>query len=256
MVFLYIPFLYTFHTRLLSLASKFAWFTTFIFPVLLVCFYFKLDLFFSILLIFLVYSSYEIGYIFNDCEVIKKEKNPTKRLSEQELLFYESHKWKILFVRFLGLIFLNSIVLFFYYDFFIPVFLLCFLILLTYFFYNNIRNNLNLPIYSILVYLRYFAFFSFVEKDLFLASTLFLVYPLCVTLEFSSKSRFLTSKYIKINNFDKFRVVYYFYLSVFALILFSFTNLKFTNIFLYLAFYFFIYRLLSYKFLSKRIRNT
>ena len=92
MMFLYLPFVYTFHTRLLSLSSKISWFTTYVIPVLIACFYFNLDCGFSFLLIFSIYAAYEIGYIVNDCELIKKEENPTIRLNSKELKYYESKK--------------------------------------------------------------------------------------------------------------------------------------------------------------------
>ena len=88
MMFLYLPFVYTFHTRLLSLSSKISWFTTYVIPVLITCFYFNLDYGFSFLLIFSIYAAYEIGYIVNDCELIKKEENPTIRLNSKELNYY------------------------------------------------------------------------------------------------------------------------------------------------------------------------
>lgn len=255
MVFLYLPFIYTFHTRLISLSSKVAWFTTYVIPILITCFYFEFDFLFSFLLVSSIYTAYEVGYIVNDCELTKREENPTLRLNINELKYYESKKKYIFIIRALVLIFLVFLVSVFYNDLFFSLLILIFLILFTYTIYNSIRNNLNLPLYSFLVYCRYFIFFILIEKSLILAFFLYLIYPFCVTLEFSSKKRFKTSQLIKFRNFDKFRYLYYLLLLTLAIFLYFFSNLAYMDLFLYLSFYFCAYRLVSYFFLSKLIRS-
>ena len=255
MVFLYLPFIYTFHTRLLSLSSKFAWFTTYIIPVLIACYYFKLDYTSSFLIISSIYAAYEIGYIFNDCELTKKEENPTLRLSVKELEYYESKKKYIFCLRFLILIILLFISFFFHFDVFYSLLTVVVLILLTYFIYNNIRNDFNLPLYSLLVYCRYFLIFAIMAKSFILTFFLFLVYPFCVTLEFSTKKRFRSSHFIKFKNFDRFRSLYYSLLLAIAIFIYFCFNVAYADLFLYLSFYFCFYRLLSYIFLSKLIRS-
>jgi hypothetical protein len=255
MIFLYIPLLYTFHTRLLSLSSKIAWLTTYIIPVFITCWYFKFDYFFSFLLTLTVYTAYELGYIFNDCELIKKEENPTLRLNNNELSFYENNKIKIFFVRSLFLFILLYIIFVYYNELFFYLLSVVFLILFIYAIYNSIRNNFNLPLYSFLVFCRYFIIFILVAKSFTLALFLYLIYPFCVTLEFSTKKRFMTSRFIKFKNFDRFRLFYYLILLTVAVFLYLFSNLPYTDLFLYLAFYFCIYRLLSYLFLSKLVRS-
>lgn len=255
MIFLYIPFIYTFHTRLLSLSSKISWFTTYLIPVFITCFYFKLDYAFLFLLVFSIYAAYEIGYIVNDCELTKKEESPTLRLNAEELEYYEFHKRNIFFIRFFILIFFIFLVFIFYNNLFFSLLISIFLILITYVIYNRIRNNFNLPLYSILVYCRYFIVFVLIEKSLVLAFFLYLIYPFCVTLEFSTKKRFKTSYFMKFKNFDKFRSFYYFLLLILAVFLYFFSKLAYVDLFLYLSFYFCVYRLLSYVFLSKVIRS-
>lgn len=255
MFFLYLTFLYTFHTRLLSLSSKIAWFLTYLFPFLVVCLYFHLDFYFSLLLVFLTYSAYEIGYIFNDCELTKKEHNPTLRLSKDEFFYYEKKKYLILFFRSLSLIILSLVTYIFYPEYFSSTILTVFSILFIYLIYNKIRNFYNLPLYSLLVFLRYFGFFAFFVGDFTLMLVFFMSYPLCVTIEFSSKKRFFTSRYIVIKSFDRFRVVYYFI----VLLLSSFIyliNIEYSDLLLYLSLYFFCYRFLSYLFLTKLIRKN
>lgn len=255
MFFLFVPFFYTFHTRLKTNFSKVAWFFTYVIPVLICCYCFNLDLFFSILLIFSIYSSYEIGYIYNDCEVVKREINPTLRLSASERKFYEENKIAVYGIRTIFLALILICIFIFYQSFFSSTSLVVFFIFLTYLVYNNIRNNLNLPLYSFLVFLRYFAFFPFLLWDANLAILLFLVYPLCAFIEFSKKERFLTSKFIKIDNIDKFRVFYYALLLLCSSFLYFTSNQYFLILFI-LSFYFFSYRLLSFLFLSKKVRGA
>lgn len=255
MIFFYIPFLYTFHTRLLSSSSKIAWFATYFIPVFITCVYFNVDLFYILLLITSIYTAYEVGYIFNDCELTKKEKDPTLRLNSKEFIFYEKNKYSVFLIRFIILIVLNSISFFYCNDFFVYLVLTNVFILFTYLIYNSLRNNFNLPLYSFLVFCRYFIFFVLVEKSFILAIFLYLIYPFCVTLEFSTKKRFLTSHFVKFHNFDRFRLYYYLILFIFGLILYLISNFPYKDLFIYLAFYFFVYRMLSYLFLSKLIRS-
>ncbi len=255
MIFLYFPFIYTFHTRLLSLSSKIAWFATYLIPVLITCWYFKFDFFFSFFLISIIYTAYELGYIFNDCELVKKENNPTLRLNKTEIAHYEKHKMFIFFIRLSFLVVLLSVVYFYYNGYFFYLTITVLLILSTYTVYNNMRNNFNLPLYSFLVFCRYFIFFVIFVKSFTLAISLYLVYPLCVTLEFSTKKRFITSHFMKFKNFDKFRLFYYFILLVIVVFLYFSSTLFYIDLFLYLTFYFFVYRLLSYLFLSKLVRS-
>lgn len=254
MLFFFIPFVYTFHTRLKSNFSKVAWFFTYVIPVLIASFYFYLDLFFSFLLIISIYSAYEIGYIYNDCEVTKREKNPTLRLSDSEILFYNKKTSLIYFTRLIFLSIFLAIVFIVYRNLFLATFLVVLLILLIYVVYNNMRNNLNLPLYSLLVFFRYFAFFPLLMGDVRLGLILFLTYPLCVSIEFSTKNRFLTSQFIKIKDFDRFRVGYYSVLLFLSLVSYFILNQYFLILFI-LSCYFFIYRLVSFIFLSKKFRG-
>lgn len=255
MIFLYLPFVYTFHTRLLTLSSKLAWFTTYVIPILIICFYFKFDLLFSFLYVFSIYATYELGYIFNDCELIKKEENPTLRLNDEELYFYENNKKSIFLIRFFFISLALTLFFIFFQTVFLYVLISVFLILITYTIYNNIRNNYNLPLYSFLVFLRYFFVFALIGKSFLLAFLLYLIYPFCVTLEFSTKKRFKTSSYIKIMNFDKFRMIYYIVFFIVAILIYLFSNFEYKDLFIYLSFYFFIYRLLSYVLISKSFRS-
>ena len=56
---------------------------------------------------------YETGYIYNETETIKKEKDPTKRLTNEQLAFYERHKYLIYSERLLLSFILNFCLSFF-----------------------------------------------------------------------------------------------------------------------------------------------
>ncbi len=165
-------------------------------------------------------------------------------------------KRKVIFLfRSFILIVLFLLTFVFYRDFSLYIFFSCFLILFTYAIYNSIRNNFNLLLYSFLVYCRYFIVFVFIGKSLSLAFFLYLIYPFCVTLEFSTKKRFITSSFMKFTNFDKFRLFYYAVILCLAIFLYLFSSFAYTDLFLYLSFYFCLYRLLSYFLLSKLVRS-
>lgn len=253
-MFFYIPFWYSLHTRLMTKFSRFAWVFTYLIPVLIVGYFFEVPLLLLLLVVLSVYTVYEIGYIFNDCELIKNEVNPTIRVTDEEICFYEIHKYYILFFRFLIILVLLLVVDFFYSSFLYSYIATVFSILIFYILYNSNRSLINLPLYSFLVFLRYFGFFMFLYNDIVLFLMFFLLYPLCVTIEFSSKKRFVTSSFVVIKSFDYFRCVYYFVLVVFSGLIYFF-DIKYSNIFLFIAIYFFVYRLFSYFFLVNKFRG-
>ena len=254
MIFFYLPFFYTFHTRLTSLSSKLAWITTYLVPVFIIFLYLGLHISFFLILVLIVYSAYELGYIFNDCEVIKREENPTLRLKNSELHYYESNKIKIFLFRLFSLVAIYFFIYLYQYVYFFEFVGVLFFIILIYFFYNSVRNNLNLILYSFLVFSRYFIFFIFVCSDFILLVMLFLSYPMCALIEFSTKKRFFTSRFIKISNFDKFRVYYYSVLFILSLIVYFF-DIRFSLIFVIISFYFFVYRLVLFVFFAKNARK-
>ena len=253
---IFLPFYYLFYSRLRSNISKVAWIFTYIIPIFIVSYLLNIDFIFTSLLIFSIYFTYEIGYIYNDCEVIKKEINPTLRLKKEDFQYYEKYKLIIYSIRTLFLSIIMGIIYISYPYYINPVFYTLGGISFLYIIHNNIRNHWNILSYSLLIFFRYFAFFSFIEQDIFFCFLLWIVYPLCVTIEFSSKSRFYTSNYIKIPNFDRFRVFYYILLVFISFLLCIIIFNKYTIIFLILSLYFALYRLLSFFLIAKKYRNT
>lgn len=252
---IFLPIYYTLHTRLKSNYSRLAWVFTYVIPLLITGYVFDVSLLQILLLIFTVYVAYEIGYIYNDCELIKNEKKPTIRLSDRELISYEKRKKEIYLMRFILLL----IVLYSNYitfpQHFIYLLYTTLSITLLYVLYNSMRNNLNLLLYSLLVWSRYFLFFVFLEKSILLGVLLWVVYPLNVSIEFATKERFFTSRYIKINNFDKYRVYFYLILSAMATVIYHLFYYQEIRVFFILSIYFFVYRLLSFLFISESYRK-
>lgn len=252
---IFLPIYYTCYSRLRSNFSRLAWLFTYLFPLLIIGYLTDISILQVFLLVLSIYLAYEIGYIYNDCEVVKKEKKPTLRLLEQDLVFYELNKKKIYILRILFLCLSLIINYFVYIQYFFFVICTVLGILFSYFLYNSIRNNLNLPIYFLLVWLRYFSFFVFVVNSFELFIFTLLVYPFCVSIEFSAKDRFFTSRFVKIKDIDKFRVLYYILLFFLSLTVYFVNPSQNSLIFLCLSVYFFIYRFLSFLFLSKLYRK-
>ncbi|HFO5149574.1 TPA: hypothetical protein ACHJRG_004980, partial [Escherichia coli] len=95
MLFFFVPFLYFYKTRLRSIIKLISWGVIYLVPIFLSTFSFaNIDYYFIsyFVVLTLTYNLYEIGYIQNDTETIKKEHNPTLRLSRDELFFYNNHR--------------------------------------------------------------------------------------------------------------------------------------------------------------------
>ncbi|AHG74140.1 hypothetical protein X781_19950 [Mannheimia sp. USDA-ARS-USMARC-1261] len=254
-MFFYIPFYYLFRTRLVGKSAKFAWIFTYIIPTYVVYFYMmNAGFMLYFLLLLATFSAYELGYIYNDAELVKKENNPTLRLSQQEHVFYEKNKKFIYSIRLLWVVISNVMVFCLYKEYFIFILLNSLSILLVYVVYNSIRNEFNIILYSLLLILKYFGVYVFMLGDLGFLFVSWLLYPLCNTLDFATKARFFTSHYLKIDNFDKFRVQYYIFLVMLIYILGYFDSLPYSEFFNVLALYFLVYRTLLYLFVVKKFR--
>lgn len=197
------PYVYTIETRYNSLGKKIVYFITYIFAEFLLV---GLQVLFSgaaqfnfnygiklIIVFFIALTSYvniyELGYLWNDAETIKGELNPTLRLSNEHLSFYEKNKFLIYFVRILisvllnlGLYYLISLKSFIYFS------IAELLTLLIYILYNGIRNNFCHFLYFLLISIRYLSitlcyieFFNFSV----LISCLF-IFPIIRTMEYKA----------------------------------------------------------------------
>ncbi len=235
--FFYCPFVYTVRTRLDSSPSVTGyWILVYLVPTFLLWFSASLNtglpspgaaqgffpgqvanLLLYFLAISLIYTLYEVGYIQNDTETIKKEIHPTLRLNPEQLAYYEQKKYVIYAVRFLTAVVLSAFIV---HDtglsagsilflastwFLIPLYLL----------YNRMRNRWNLVLHFFLLSLRYSAvLFLFVPEmpDSVLVFSV-LIYPLPTILQLCAKGKFGFKKnlfYLKnYNDRYRFRLKYY-----------------------------------------------
>ncbi len=192
----FIPLMYTYCTRLRTFLKCFSLVCIYFVPVvyLLVLVlpsgYWSVK---SVLFVFLflvaLYDVYEIGYIQNDTETVKKEVTPTSRLSREQLEYYGRHRWLIYVCRAA----IGGVLVACLYDEVGTAGTVCFtcallLILLTYQLYNRLRCHVNMLLYFMLVSLRYCTpFLLFPEYfSVELLVTLLMVFPIVKTLEYRS----------------------------------------------------------------------
>lgn len=157
-VIFFIPLYYSIQTRFLRRSNwgVIVWITEFLIPVMLAMLILDIghfNILHAIILIGTIYNFYEIGYIQNDCETIKKENKPTQRLSQYQLNYYESYKYWIYFVRLLIGLFLSWYSFLHIASWFM---LLAMWLIIPYFMlYNYLRGRINLYLILPLTAYRY-----------------------------------------------------------------------------------------------------
>jgi hypothetical protein len=250
--FFYIPYLYTYKAKLLKKGRLFSYILIFIFPPA----YFALVLQTSVSVINAIYvilgliitqNLYEIGYIQNDAETIKKESNPTYRLNKDALNYYGKHCYRIYILRAVTDILLCLILLIitktscYTYVFLVIVHL----IIPFFFLYNTIRNKWNLLLQLILSILKFssvqFLFLDTFSLNIFLLSIA--IYPVVHLIDRLATPRYMYkfSQYY-IPRTAKFRAAYYLFFCLICFFLYVYGQI---NIYAFLiAAYFFAYRLL------------
>ena len=258
MSFFFIAVKYFTHTRISSRARLLSWIIIYVVPTFYIHsnysnYTLSFTLFIYLVKLLAIYNFYEVGYIQNDTETIKKETNPSLRLTQEELTFYNKHRLAIYLSRIiLGLVL--QLLLLKVIDFTTGPLVFCastWLILLIYLVYNNIRNRLNLFLHFFLVTIRFLSypllfipFFSIADSTLLL-----LIFPIINLCERGAAKRFhlplLTSAVLE-NGIDKFRMQYYLVCTVLMVSL-SFLHHQWSWIAL-LSGYFLVYRTLIWKF--------
>ena len=254
----YIPILYSFETRFNNKVKMVGWFFTYLFPVSLMFFIlnenFNIKIFLILIIsIVLIYTVYEVGYIENDAETIKLEKNPTLRLSLKSLEFYEINKRSIYLTRLMitfilltGVFYLNAYNI----NYFI---LILFFLLILFKVYNISRSRLNLFIQFFLSSIRYLAIALLTLESIKYTEflILFLIFPAINFIEWMTKERFNIKPMINLKNkIDLIRVLYYFLCITIGLAFFQ--ENKYFNVYIILISYFFLYRIFTY-YISTRI---
>ena len=253
----YVPVLYAIRTRFLKRTKLgiFFWFAEYLFPVLLSLLLANIEpisIFQMLLSVVCVYCFYEIGYIQNDCETIKKEENPTLRLSEDELKIYERNKWNIYMTRgVVGILFSM-----YYIQQVIPSCILLPVlwgIIPLYLLYNSMRNRLNQYLVLFLMVYRYgvpFFLYTHFNWNCYLLLLIIISYPIPTFIQICAKEKrgrcekwalFFVGSY---NKRELFRLKFYLFLIVGVGVL-AFLN----QVHLYyviLPIYFFLFRIGSY----------
>lgn len=231
-IYYYIPTFFALKTRFLKRSrwGLIVWCSEYLIPVLLAMIIQRWgDFSFmnSALAILAVYNYYEIGYIQNDCETIKKEIKPTLRLSKEDLDYYEQHKIDIYFFRIIIGVFCTSV--FLYNDLPIIYIIGLWSILPIYYLYNTIRGRINLYFIVILTTFRFcYPLLLYGGNDYFnipLLLVIFFSYPFptfiiqCVEGKYGKSEKWAL---VFFHNYDDrflFRVKYYFIISLVITIL-------------------------------------
>jgi hypothetical protein len=255
-LYLMVPYAYFLKTRLPGLFQKISWLFVYFIPLGYLFFQFadvssNADYFILIIGFLLVNYVYENGYIENDIITIKKEENPTLRLSATDVEVL-GNKLRVIFV----IRFLVILVLLATYFFCTPrsltiqrptdLLFLQVVLQALYLIYNRIRNILNLLLILPLSFIRFFGFIiPFVPEHniLFFVVVTSVLYPLPKLLEFTRKERFKLMFLSRlVGNIDAFRVKYYIGLVLLCLII-KFLNPRiYIYPYLIISIYFFLYR--------------
>lgn len=250
MRFLYFPLLYLIHTRIKSTSEKLSWFIIYLLPVLILNFNIddKKTIITTMMSVFFVYLFYEIGYIFNDAFLIKKEKKPTLRLSINEIEYINNSISIILLYRTIIAVLLLAI--FYFFQLHIISAILCSVsILATYYFYNNTRNDFSFFLYYLLISLRFFTPFIIIGTEIPL--WMFFMQPLLASLEYAGKKSLFQSIFnCFISKKDICRTIWYsFILTLYLIYCFYIGSINIPLLFVMLLYFFF--RLTIFLFLLK-----
>lgn len=226
----YIPVVYAFRTRMGNSVEGFVkWLCEYLIPTFF-CYFLAgnslnlaIDNYFLIIL--LTYTLYETGYIQNDTETIKKEKDPTLRLSLSEIAYYEKNRKAVIGIR-LFIAILLSTLLMINCSFSIGSVVAVtgsWAILLVYLIYNSVRGHMSFVLHFFLLLLRYST-----ATLMFIPNVSWIVFVLCITIfplpmlmEILRKGKFgIHYNFTKIylNDYEKrhiFRIKYYFLLTMF-----------------------------------------
>ena len=252
MMFFYVPFYYTVVSRLHSFSKSFSWVIIYLIPQFIFYFYFldvvdyRQAFLYIALGVILIYTLYEIGYIYNDTETIKNEVQPTLRLDNFQLSYYHEHKVLIYSIRAL-LAFIISLIFIHLEQYYFVLFVWC--IIPIYAVYNSIRNRWNLPLHFCLVVIRYCSVTLLLGGGMVFFYCV-LLFPVINLLERCSEKRFqlpFFQKNVFSNKVDG-RYKYYCILIIIAGLL-LFNEMNWANlVFLFLSLYYFVYRWLIVKF--------
>lgn len=259
----FIPLYYSFFTRINKMTTLISYIYTFLLINFLLVYLvsgtersiqFKENILIFILAFISLNIVYEIGYLYNDYYTVKKEKNPTLRLSNEENLFLNDF-FPLLVAFRVFVVIIVILLLSNFQNINLNLFILMLSLLnLSYALHNYFRNRMNLVTIFLLMFFKYISIPLLFMKticNIYILAIFLLTFPLVRTLLFTVHER-VRVKLIDKKKIVEFRVKYFFIESILGLILKFFSN-KMIYLF-YFSFYFFVFYFLFFifKYLRKR----
>ena len=256
------PFSYYIFSRCKNKNSLFAWFAKYLLPMLiLVLWHYNFSFSAFAFGVATLYSFYEIGYIYNDTECIKKEINPTLRLNNDMLKWYENHKKSIYTIRIFEALCMTYLLYRLNVSYWIIIGTAC--ILPVFMLYNSIRNRYSLFIHIVLSTMRFSMpmFIAINSFNIAFLVIIFITFPLLLFIEISVKGKFgyrssFCTRFL-LDSYDKrygFRCKYY--VVVFLVFTFGYIVALFPLQCLLLPIMLFILSYLTYKKEKFRYNNV
>ncbi|MGL5616063.1 MAG: hypothetical protein ACRDD2_07545 [Sarcina sp.] len=250
-----IPFYYTFYTRIKGKSKRIAYIFTFILPVYIYIIgftKFSLNEFIASIIGFIgLMSIYEVGYIKNDVLTIKKEKNPTLRLTWDEIFYANEKMNKITLIKYLiGII--AAVILSYLGGNALYYAVALIVIDCIYLIHNFVRDRKSIITFFFLSLLRYitvpliFLNVNLNSTDGKKLYTLVLTFALVIaiprTIEKAAEKKYNIKKLFVIKRKTaEFRVIYYLIATLIGLLV-----MKLEASYLVLALYYLAYRFLIY----------
>lgn len=256
-----IPIWYTLKTRFIKRSSKgfLFWASEYLIPVLLAMWCINTSHFNVIdaaLAILSVYCFYELGYIQNDCETIKKESQPTLRLNEDELAVYEANKALIYTIRIVLILAVS--VYYFVMGLSVPILIIMIAVLPYYILYNTVRgkicdyliNPLTAYRYGMPLILYTIGTINWTAVIYIIFAYIFPTFLQYCVREKNGKPSAIALKIIgNYKDRDVFRVKYYSFFLIASLIAIFFNYLE--TAYISIAIYFFLFRIATLKYRQK-----
>lgn len=252
--FFYIPGLYTVDKRMTTGNKKAGLFCYHIIPTLFLYMVSSncntSSIIDYILLLVMFYTLYETGYIYNDTETVKREKEPSLRLDTSEMGYYNNNR-RIIYLFRLILSFILSVCIILHGGLRFALSMgLMFLEAVIFFAYNNLRGRSSLPVFFILEMFKYLPFALVVPEnaDVLIFIITMCIYPIPNTIERLAFRRYGFTTMINAlptkKSYLLFRIIYNFTV-FFILAVLSFTDIA-TNIYYILFLFMLLFRITAY----------
>lgn len=224
------PYLYTFLYNRKGLEGWAYFFESYVALLMFVLLFMQnnFDIIYFVVSMTSVMTIYELGYIENNTQAIKKEKNPTIRHTEKELLFLKKNYYKIAFYRYMITFFL--ILGMSFYTNVIELIVGLIAIRISFYLYNEVfrKGITNRIIFSILRFLRYYVPISFFGEPAFLLAGIIAFVNFINNFAWYRRTKFYLPRFFGTKLFDA--IIYF---GIFIL-LYSIEDSRLSYVFLYL----------------------